>query len=183
MKKLLEEKFGIDLEDAKFKYKTKYRGLIDRLTVYKKERWSFFGILFIWLLIRLCINQTHAVIAYMQGIYYLKNIMLYLSPQDEYMQELEIAVETDYVLPMRDSDEFKGFQRKKQEMEVWIAVTFTSLLSFIATFFESCDMEICVPILVAYFFLITFFLFKVKIQHMMKYKYNPLDFISKKQYR
>ena len=38
------------------------------------------------------------------------------------MQELEIAVETDYVLPMRDSDEFKGFQRKKQEMEVWIAV-------------------------------------------------------------
>ena len=79
------------------------------------------------------------------------------------MQELEIAVETDYVLPMRDSDEFKGFQRKKQEMEVWIAVTFTSLVSFIATFFESCDMEICVPILVAYFFLITFFLFKVKI--------------------
>ena len=55
MKKLLEEKFGIDLEDAKFKYKTKYRGLIDRLTVYKKERWSFFGVLVIWFIVRLCV--------------------------------------------------------------------------------------------------------------------------------
>ena len=79
------------------------------------------------------------------------------------MQELEIAVETDYVLPMRDTDEFKGFQRKKQEMEVWIAVTSSSLATFFATFFECFDMEICVPILVAYFVMITFFLFKVKI--------------------
>ena len=96
------------------------------------------------------------------------------------MEELEIAVETDYVLPMRDSDEFKGFQRKKQEMEVWISVTLSSLVTFFCSFFESFDMEICVPILIAYFVIITFLLFKVKMKHMMKYKYNPLDFMNKK---
>ena len=45
----------------------------------------------------------------MLGIYYLKNIMLYLTPQEDLMNELAIAVETDYVLPMRESDEYKGF--------------------------------------------------------------------------
>ena len=79
------------------------------------------------------------------------------------MLELEVAVETDYVLPMRDSDEYKGFERKKQEMEVWKSVMHFTLLVFLGTFFECLDLPINVPILIAYFFFIMFFLFKVKI--------------------
>ena len=77
---MAQEKLGVDLEDLRFKYKTKYRIVMDRLTVFKKERWSFFAILLFILMVRFWINQTHAVIAYMLAIYYLKNIMLYLSP-------------------------------------------------------------------------------------------------------
>ena len=79
------------------------------------------------------------------------------------MLELEVAVETDYVLPMRDSDEFKGFERKKQEMEVWKSVSYFTFMVFFGTFFSCLDLPINVPILVAYFIFIMFFVFKVKI--------------------
>ena len=68
----------IDLEDTKFLVKRKFRVFIDSITVYKLERWLLFGMIVSLLVIRLVHIQTHAVIAYMLGIYYLKNLMLYL---------------------------------------------------------------------------------------------------------
>ena len=74
-----------------------------------------------------------------------------------------MAVETDYVLPMRDTDEFKGFERKMQEMEVWKSVMHFTSMVFVGSFFSCLDFPINVPILIGYFIFIMFFLFKVKI--------------------
>ena len=61
------------------------------------------------------------MIAYLLGLFYINLIMLYLSPAED-PEELEIKlqyVDREYVLPTKESDEFKGFQRKLQEMELW----------------------------------------------------------------
>ena len=48
------------------------------------------------------------------GLNYLANVALYLTPSDSYQSELnkqldEMDFETEYVLPMNETDEFKGF--------------------------------------------------------------------------
>ena len=78
LEEFIEKTFKIDLEDTKFLIKRKFRVFIDFITVYKLERWVAFCMVLALLVIRLLIIKTHAVIAYMLGIYYLKNLMLYL---------------------------------------------------------------------------------------------------------
>ena len=53
--------------------------------------------------------------------------------------------------------------RVHQEMEVWKSVSYFTFMVFFGTFFSCLDLPINVPILVAYFIFIMFFVFKVKI--------------------
>ena len=158
---------------------------MDKLTPMTQERYLFLAIITILFIIRIYLSKMEnkfAVIAYCLAVDFLKNMMLFLSPGDSYMQELEIAVETDYVLPMCESDEFKPFQRKKPEMEVWKSLTFGTLFALFLTLFECFDFPIYIPILIMYFIVITILLFKVKIAHMQKFKYSPFDFGKKLNY-
>ena len=84
--------------------------------------------------------------------------------------------ETDYVLPTRETDEFKGFSRKLQEFEAWKKLFYLTLACFFLSFFDCFDFEIYVPILVFYFILVIGFLCKVKYEHIKKFRYNPFDF-------
>ena len=54
----------------------------------------------------------------------------------------------------------------------------TSFLSF----FDSMDFEIYWPLLLSYFIMMTLFLCRFKIEHMIKYKYVPFE-IGKKKYQ
>ena len=75
---IIKKTLKIDIEDTKFVFLRKYRVLIDNITVYKAERWTLFSLVFILYALRILTIRSHAVITYMLGIYYLKNVMLYL---------------------------------------------------------------------------------------------------------
>ena len=114
------------------------------------------------------------------GLYYLNKVMLYLSPLvDPEDQDFE---EMDNILPVRDTDEFKPFQRKIQEFVLWKHLIHANLICTVLTFFEYFDFPIFWPLLVFYFVFMTTFLCRYKIEHMIKYKYIPFDF-GKKSYQ
>ena len=60
------------------------------------------------------------------------------------------------------------------------ALVKSTLISTITTFFEFFDFPIYWPLLLFYFLFMTLFLFRYKIEHMIKYKYIPFDFGKKK---
>ena len=83
-------------------------------------------------------------------------------------------------MPTRENDEYKGFQRKLLEMELWKQLfTATSFAAFFSMF-EAADIEIYWPLLLVYFITMTIFLCRFKIEHMIKYKYIPIEFGKKK---
>ena len=55
-------------------------------------------------------------------------------------------------------------------------------LCFVLTFFQFLNLPIYWPLLVFYFVMLMFVLLKQRIQHMLKYKYIPMD-IGKKQFK
>ena len=150
---------------------------MDRLNPKKKERWAAFAIVLGVFLLRVYIKSGYAVIAYLLGLYYLNNLMLFLAPADDF----EDMAYNEFELPTRETDEYKGFQRKMQEMETWqnlfTATTFAAFFSL----FDSMDIEIYWPLLLTYFCMMTCFLFRFKIEHMIRYKYIPME-LGKKKY-
>ena len=87
---------------------------------------------------------------------------------------------SEYILPMREADEFKGFQRKILELELWKLLVRATLLCMFLTLFEYFNFPIFWPLLVFYFVFMTIFLCRYKIEHMIRYKYIPFDFGKKK---
>ena len=81
----------------------------------------------------------------------------------------------------REQDEYKGFQRKLSEVEFWKSILGATILATCASMFDSMDIEIYWPLLVCYFFMMTIFLCRVKIEHMIRYNYVPFE-IGKKKY-
>ena len=126
---------GVDVEDAMFVAKRKMQIFLDRIAFYPGRRWAcFFGFLFFFLT-RMYIQQGYAVIAYLLGLFYLNNIMLYLAPADD-PDDLEFnADKNESILPDREQDEYKGFQRKLHELEFWQKMmTATLIASFFSCF-------------------------------------------------
>lgn len=73
----------MDLEDKMFVYRRKYQLMIDKITPKFKERWATVAVLVLILLLRMLIKRGYAVIAYLFGLYFLQNTMLYLSPLED----------------------------------------------------------------------------------------------------
>ena len=106
--------------------------------------------------------------------------MLYLSPAEDPEEFGMSSQDGDFSLPTRENDEFKGFQRKMYEMDFWREMmTATSICGFLSCF-QGADIEIYWPLLLVYFIFMTTFLCRVKIEHMIKYKYNPFPFMQGK---
>jgi hypothetical protein len=61
------------------------------------------------------------------------------------------------------------------EMDFWKSVFGATLLTVFLSFFDSMDIEIYWPLLVMYFCMMTLFLFRAKLAHMIKYNYVPWD--------
>ena len=108
--------------------------------------------------------------------------MLYLSPAED-PEELEFDSEESSILPTRETDEFKGFQRKIQELELWKLLTRATLFVSFLSLFEYFKFPIFWPLLLFYFFFMTTFLCRYKIEHMIRYRYVPFDLGGKKSYK
>ncbi len=121
------------------------------------------------------IKQGYAVIAYLLGLFYLNHIMLYLSPLED-PDDHDTLLRTE-----REKDEYKGFQRKITEFEFWKSIFAATFAAAIGSFFESTDIEIYWPLLMCYFIMMTLFLCRVKIEHMVRYNYIPFE-IGKEKY-
>ena len=98
---------GIDFENYLFIVKRKYQVIIDKMAPFVYRRWAAFGLSLITLLIRMYIKKGYAVIAYLLGLFYLNSLMLYLAPIED-PEEMNLQA-SDFVLPTRESDEYKGF--------------------------------------------------------------------------
>jgi hypothetical protein len=67
-------------------------------------------------------------------------------------------------------------------MEFWKAIFGATTFAAFLALFESTDIEIYWPLLVCYFFMMTIFLCRVKIEHMIRYQYIPFE-LGKKKYQ
>ena len=173
---------GVDLEDAHFVAKRRLQIFLDKISFYPGRRWAAFGVALSIFLLRIYIKQGYAALAYVLGLYILQKVMLYLTPAEmpNIGEETDIDMET-FVLPTRENDEYKGFNRKLREMDFWKSLmTATSIVAFLSLF-QATDIPIHWQLLVAYFLFVTCFLCRVKIEHMIKYQYIPFE-IGKKSY-
>jgi hypothetical protein len=104
--------------------------------------------------------------------------MLYLAPAED-PEEADYQLpfsQNEFRIPQRENDEFKGFQRKLQEMELWKQLFTGTLAAAFLSIFDATDIEIYWPLLLGYFIMMTLFLCRFKIEHMIRYKYIPFDF-------
>ena len=53
-------------------------------------------------------TQGYAVVTYLLGLFYLNKVFLFLTPAED-PEEIEMFTEEEYVLPVREEDEYKGF--------------------------------------------------------------------------
>ena len=81
------------------------------------------------------IQQGYAVIAYLLGLFYLNNVMLFLAPAED-PEDMEFnTTDSEFCLPVRENDEYKGFQRKLQEMDLWTELMgATTVAAFLSLF-------------------------------------------------
>jgi len=67
-------------------------------------------------------------------------------------------------------------------MEFWKAIFTATVLAAFSSMFDSMDIEIYWPLLVCYFLMMTLFLCRVKIEHMIRYQYIPFE-LGKTKYK
>ena len=172
---------GIDFEDMMFVAQRKYQQYLDKWQFYPGRRWAAFGVALGFFLIRMYVQQGYAVVAYLLGLFYLNHIFLYLAPAEDPEEQEFSMIDSDFVLPTREADEYKGFQRKLQENELWKNLMQATLIADFASCFQGADIEIFWPLLLFYFIFMTCFLCRVKLEHMVKHRYVPFE-IGKKNY-
>lgn len=83
----------------------------DRITIYPARRWAALAFVLAFFFLRMYLKQGYAVIAYLLGLYYVNLIMLYLAPAED-PEEAEFKLpfsQSEFALPTRENDEFKGF--------------------------------------------------------------------------
>lgn len=158
---------------------TLYRFNLDKIVPRVKERWIGLAILLLLFLARIVMAEGWYVICYSLGIFLLNQFLAFLTPkfdvslqQDEENRELEAG---------ERSEEFRPFIRKLPEFKFWYNATRATVLSCFLTLFSFVDIPVFWPILLIYFVILFALTMRRQIQHMIKYRYIPLD-IGKKKY-
>lgn len=158
---------------------TWYRFYLDKVVPHVKERWAALGLLIVLFLLRIVSSQGWYVVCYALGIFLLNQFLAFLTPkfdvslqQDEDNKELEAG---------ERADEFRPFIRRLPEFKFWYNSIRATVLSLFLTLFSFVDIPVFWPILLMYFVMLFALTMRRQIQHMIKYKYIPLD-IGKKRY-
>ncbi|KAF8819898.1 putative RER1 protein [Cardiosporidium cionae] len=141
---------------------------LDKSTVYVKTRWLVFLLLFVLLFYRIIDLGAFYIVAYGFGLYVLNLFLAFISPP--------LDPETDtYVLPVRDTEEFRPFIRRLPEFKFWLAASKAALCSIFITFCSFLDIPVYWPLLVLYFILLFVLTMKEQLRRMIKYRYVPFS--------
>eukprot|EP00923_Selenidium_pygospionis_P026712 GHVN01047876.1.p1 GENE.GHVN01047876.1~~GHVN01047876.1.p1 ORF type:complete len:238 (+),score=41.88 GHVN01047876.1:332-1045(+) len=141
---------------------------LDKTTVHLKTRWSVTSLIFVLYCVRVYFAQGFFVVTYGLGIYMLNLLIGFLTPQ--------IDPETEaYVLPVRDSEEYRPFQRRLPEFKFWLSLTKALTVCLVMTMFRVFDLPVFWPILLIYFIFLFFLTIRRQLKHMIKHKYIPLS--------
>ncbi|CCK73422.1 protein retrieval receptor NDAI_0G04370 [Naumovozyma dairenensis CBS 421] len=156
-----------------------YQVNLDKVTPHYKERWAVLIALNVLFLLRIVMAQGWYVVCYALGLFQLNQFLAFLTPkfdmslqQDEANKELEAG---------ERADDFKPFIRRLPEFKFWYNSMRATLISLVLSLIRIVDIPVFWPILLMYFLVLFFLTMRKQIQHMIKYKYVPLD-IGKKKY-
>ena len=157
---------------------------IDRLIVYKTQRWVALLLLLGAFLLRMVLLQAFFAVAYILGFYIMQNVILYFTPSTlPSIQDEEEADEEIYEIPERqlekNDDESKPIIRKLGEFKLWKKLFFAISLALLCTFIKVFDFPVFWPILLIYFLFIAGTIVIRQRQHMNKYGYSLSDFFKK----
>jgi type IV secretory pathway TrbD component len=166
-----------------------YQKYLDQSVPHTMARWGGFLALLIIFLIRIFVCQGWYIICYALGIYLLNLFLAFLTPkfdpsleQEMRNESIEEGVAEDDVANGEEEDEFRPFIRRLPEFKFWYNATRATTLSLVLSQFSITDIPVFWPILLMYFIILFTFTMRKQIQHMIKYKYVPLD-IGKTKYR
>ncbi|KAF8820777.1 putative RER1 protein [Cardiosporidium cionae] len=141
---------------------------LDKSTVYIKSRWFMFFFLFAILFVRIIVLRAFYIVGYGFGLYVLNLFLAFISPP------LDPETET-YILPVRDSEEFRPFIRRLPEFKFWLSSIKSVVCSIFITFFTFLDIPVYWPLLALYFILLFILTMKEQIRRMIKYRYVPFS--------
>lgn len=148
-----------------------YQSLLDQWTPHKKVRWAACILCIFVFLLRVFIMQGWYIVTYALGIYHLNLFIAFLTPKID--PSLDLDDDQGPELPTRSNEEFRPFIRRLPEFKFWYAMTKSTLIGLICTFFEVFNVPVFWPILVMYFITLFCLTMKRQIKHMIKYKYLP----------
>ncbi|KAI6180577.1 Protein RER1 [Aphelenchoides besseyi] len=179
----------------------KYQHYLDRLTPYTGVRWGiaiFTILLFCW---RIFAVQGFYIVTYALFIYYLNMFLAFLTPRIDPAFEADsegklVSILCSELLQMKKvplcraattknsdrscavcrSSNFGSFVCCSQTTLFRLKTMKSTLIAFFMTFFELFDIPVFWPILVMYFFVLTFLTMKRQIMHMIRYRYIPFTF-------
>ncbi|CCF59718.1 hypothetical protein KAFR_0H03080 [Kazachstania africana CBS 2517] len=161
------------------KAKTLLQFYLDKVTPHVKERWVALAVLNCVFTCRILFSQGWYVVCYALNIYLLSQFLAFLTPkfdmslqQDEENKELEAG---------ERAEEFRPFIRRLPEFKFWYNSMRATLMALVASIFTIFDIPVFWPILLMYFIILFLLTMRRQIQHMVKYKYIPLD-IGKRKY-
>uniref|UniRef100_A0A0K8TPZ6 Protein RER1 n=1 Tax=Tabanus bromius TaxID=304241 RepID=A0A0K8TPZ6_TABBR len=148
-----------------------YQTLLDKWTPHTKVRWVVAGLLVFCFLLRIFLKQGWYIVTYALGIYHLNLFIAFLTPKID--PALDLDDDQGPELPTRSNEEFRPFIRRLPEFKFWYAITKSTIIGTICTFFDVFNVPVFWPILVMYFITLFCITMKRQIKHMIKYKYLP----------
>lgn len=139
-------------------------------------------VLLLLFLLRVFTKQGWYIVTYALGIYHLNLFIAFLTPKID--PELDLDNDEGPELPTHSSGskggEFKPFMRRLPEFKFWYAVTKSTVIGTVCTFFELFNVPVFWPILVMYF--ITLFAITMNRQIKVgadktRIRHSPTDFV------
>lgn len=171
-----EEDLGTKFRQSTLGLTRQYQMFMDKITPHLTARWIFSAFVLLLFMTRVFFGEGWYVICYMLGIYYLNLLIDFLSPKidPEFQSSQEdLDPSAGPSLPTRVNDEFRPFIRRLPEYKFWFLGTRATLVSLVLSMFDMFDLPVYWPILLVYFFILTFMTLRRQIKHMYKHHYVP----------
>ncbi|DAZ92519.1 TPA: hypothetical protein N0F65_012749 [Lagenidium giganteum] len=144
----------------------KWQHFLDRSTIHVTARWVTALLLIALYLYRVFVLNAFHIVTYGLGIYLLNLFIGFLSPQID-------ADNDGPMLPSKQSEEFRPFQRRVPEFQFWYSTSKATVISLLMTLSSAFDVPVFWPILLVYFIALFTLTMKRQIQHMWKHNYVP----------
>lgn len=157
-----------------------YQLQLDRWTPHTRMRWAGAIVLVLAFLLRVFTKQGWYIVTYALGIYHLNLFIAFLTPKID--PALDLDDDSGPELPTRSNEEFRPFIRRLPEFKFWYAISKSTVIGIVCTFFDAFNVPVFWPILVMYFITLFCITMKRQIKHMIKYRYLPFTH-SKPRYQ